>query len=31
VKGKDVPIKVYELLGTAGKENEIHESAKTGS
>src|SRR5258706_6378725 len=31
VKGKDVPIKVYELLGTAGKENEKYESAKTGS
>jgi adenylate cyclase len=30
VKGKDVPIKVYELLGTAGKENVKYESAQTG-
>jgi adenylate cyclase len=31
VKGKDVPIRVYELLGMAGKENVIYESAPTSS
>jgi len=31
VKGKDVPIKVYEVLGMDGKENVTYESAKTSS
>ncbi len=31
VKGKDVPIKVYELLGMAGKEKEAYASAQTSA